>query len=52
MFIFDRVTVSLGSHNIAHAASASNIDLSVCFTGREAAQPFAQWFDDAWARAK
>lgn len=51
LFIFDRATVCLGSHNVAHAASATNLDLSVCIAGPDAVAPFLNWYADIWKRA-
>lgn len=51
IFLFDRRIVVLGSHNIAHAASASNLDLSACLGGEQTAAQFARWFDAVLARS-
>lgn len=51
LFIVDRRIVVIGSHNIAHAASAVNIDVSIAFDSAVAAAPFVSLFYDVWSRS-
>lgn len=51
MMIVDDYYVVVGSHNIAHAAASSNIDLSLCLSGAESVRPFLDLFYNLYADA-
>ncbi len=51
LMIVDSCVVVMGSHNIAHAAAASNIDLSVCIGGVVQAWPFRKIFNTVYSDA-
>lgn len=51
MIIIDNYYVVVGSHNIAHAAAASNVDLSLCLSGTESVYPFMQLFNELYLNA-
>ena len=49
MIIIDHCYVIVGSHNIAHAAASSNIDLSLCLSGSANAEEFVKIFHRLYA---
>lgn len=51
LMIVDSCVVVTGSHNIAHAAAASNLDLSVCVVGVKSAWPFRKLFNRLYSDA-
>ena len=51
LMVVDSSLVVVGSHNIAHAAASSNIDLSVCIGGVMQAWPFRKIFNNVYSDA-